>query len=494
MAAAGNEAVILWKSQPKQIKFLRACGLSHPFDGGKARLPIAKVVGYGGAAGGGKSDALLMAGIIYALSYKKARIGYFRQTFSQLEGAGGAIMRSMELLTGIAKYNATKHVWKFPNGSIIKFAFLDKDKDVHIYQSQQFEVLLFDEATQFSWHQVSYMINSRMRSVRGYPTFAAMATNPGGKGHSWFKKFFVQAGPPEVPLKVELEEGKFQKHIFIPSRLADNLILEKMDPEYRKSLENLPEHLRKQLLEGDWDTAEGMAFEEWREPIHVVAPFKIPDEWIRFRSLDWGHAKPYSVGWYAVDHDGRMYKYRELYGWGGSADKGTREDPEDVAKKIMKMEKGESIRYAVADDAVFGGRQDNSPSIGEQFAAAFGNKATHFVPVGKGPKSRISGKLELHHRLKWTKGKTGVWDGELPMLVFFNTCKHTIRTLPMMVLDEHVQDDIDTTMEDHAYDETRYAAMSRPMKPKLPEQKKTKQQQHKEALAKKNKHHRSRAS
>lgn len=499
MSAAPNEREIKlkWFSQPRQIKFLRACGLSYAIEGGTPKKPVAKIIGYGGAAGAGKSDALLMAGIIYCLTYKRAKVGYFRCTYPQLEGPGGAIMRSHELLTGIAKYNAQKHRWVFPNGSILQFCHLARDEEVHNYQSQMFEAVMFDEATQFSWFRVSYIINSRMRSVRGYPTFAAMATNPGNIGHHWFKRFFVKAGDPEIPQQVEVEPGRFQTHIFVPSKLADNLILMQMDPDYEKALQALPEHLRRQLLEGDWDIAEGMALQEWREHIHVVPPFAIPDEWIKFRSLDWGYAKPYSVGWYAVDYDGRLYKYRELYGWGGKDDVGTKEDPEDVARKIIKVETRpdgtrEKIRYAVADDAIFGGRQDNSPTIAEQFADAFGNKAVHWMPVGKGPRSRVQMKLELHHRLKWNRNDSGEWDGELPMLVFFNNCRHTIRTLPNLVLDAKDPEDVDTNLEDHAYDQVRYAVSSYPLSPVKKPEDETAIQRHKKALAAKLQHTRKR--
>lgn len=473
--AKPREVKIKWRPQPKQLKFLRACGLSHPFDGGTPRKPIAEIIGYGGAAGGGKSDALMGAAIVYALTYPGSRIGYFRQTFTQLNGAGGAIARSRELLTGFCKFNGTDHEWRFPNGSTIRFCYLARDADLPNYQSQQFEVQLYDESTQVTWYQIMWM-QQRIRSAKGYPTFTACATNPGGPGHGQFKEFFVKSGEPEEPRVVEVEEGKFKTLVFIPSRLSDNQILEKADPEYRKKLENLPENLRRQFLEGDWDVAEGMAFTEYRSYKHECEPFAIPDEWVRFRSLDWGYAKPYSVGWYAIDYDGRMYKYRELYGWGGKADVGTKEDPEDVAKKIMELEKGEQIRYAVADDAIFGSRQDNSPTIAEQFATAFGSKAVHWQPVGKGPQSRKSGKLEMHHRFKWTE------DTE-PMLVFFKTCKHTIRTVPNMIYDDNDPEDIDTDLEDHAYDETRYACMSRPIVPKPPKQEETKIQKHKKRLS-----------
>lgn len=471
-------AIIRWKQQARQMTFLRACGLSHPWDGGAIKPPVANIIGYGGAAGGGKSDALLVASIVACWSVKGCKVGYFRRKFVQLDGTGGAIMRSHELLTGIAKWNGSQRRWTFPNGSIIKFAHLENEDTVFDYNSQQFDVIAFDEATQFTRSQYRYMTSRNRATVTGITPFMMMATNPGNIGHAWFKAEFVEAGDSEVVHQVEVEEGQFEDHIFIPAKLSDNQVLEDRDPGYRQRLENQPEVTRRQLLDGDWDVAEGVAFFEWRKNIHTCAPFKIPDEWIKFRSADWGHAKPYSVGWYAIDFDGRMYKYRELYGWGGKPDAGTREDPEDVANRIIKLEDIEKIRFAVADDAIFGGRQDNSKSIAEQVnEVLWAAKHTSFQPVGKGPGSRKSGKLEVHHRLKIQE------DGQ-PMLVIFNTCTHTIRTIPNLIVDSHDPEDVDTDMEDHAYDETRYACMARPMAPVKKEEPKTPQQLHKERLAK----------
>lgn len=421
-----------------------------------------------------------MASVIYCLTYNTARVAYFRRHFTQLDGPGSGVMRSQELLTGIAKYNAQKRRWTFPNGSIIQFAYLDSDSDTMNFQSQQFDLLAFDEATQFTWYQVSYM-QSRIRSARGYPTFTMMATNPGGPGAAWFKSNFVNAGEPEIPVDVEVEPGVTRTHIFIPANLADNAILERMDPGYRKNLESLPEHLRRQLLDGDWGTLEGQAFPEFRQHVHCIPPFSIPDEWVRFRSLDWGYAKPYAVGWYAIDHDGRLFKYRELYGYGGKDDVGSKEDPEDVAEKIIRLEQGEKISYAVADSAIFGGRQDNFPTIAEQFATAFGGRAIHWQPITKGPGSRIAGKMEMHHRFKHSETQE-------PMLLFFNNCRHTIRTLPNMILHDRNPEDVDSDLEDHCYDETRYACLSKPLAPqRVDDRKLTDIQRHKRKMVEKKK-------
>lgn len=488
-----QEILINWWPQPRQLKFLRACGLSHPFDGGEPRRPVADVIGYGGAAGGGKSDSLVIIGLIANLSYPGIQVGYFRRTFKQLDGAGGAITRSRQIISkDIAKYNDSDHQWNFMTGGIIRFCHLQHEKDVYDYQSNQFDILLFDEGTQFLPSQIRYMLSRNRATIDGFTPFTAIGTNPGNVGHASFKEGFVDIGDAEIPHVYEFEdEGvvKRETHIFIPAKLEDNQILEGRDPGYRKKLENMPELQRKQLLEGDWDVAEGMAFAEWRKSIHVCAPFEIPDEWPRFTSMDWGHSKPYSIGYYAVDYDGRLYKYREIYGWSGTPDKGTKEDPEDVAQKMkvaesnfdsQGKERKEQIKYRVADDAIFGGRQDNSKDIAEQFA----DQGIYWQKVGKGQGSRKAGKMQVHHRLKWNKNPDGQWDGDRPMLVIFNTCVHTIRTLPIMILDDDDPEDVDTTLEDHAYDETRYACMSRPIAPREKQAEKTPVQKHKEMLAK----------
>lgn len=460
-----------WKQQPRQMAFLRACGLAYALEGGKPSAAKSKIVAYGGAAGGGKSDACVMAAIIACCSYAGIAVAYFRRKFTQLEGAGGAIWRSTQLLgplmdKGLVKWNGSLYRWTFFNGSVIQFAHLNYEQDVQNYQSQQFDIVIFDEATHFTRFQYRYLLSRNRSNTPNIPRpFMMLATNPGGIGHTWFKDEFVRCGPHEQVNMVEVEPGRFEEHLFIPAKLSDNYALEERDPEYRKNLENQPEHIKRQLLDGDWDAIEGVAFPEWRSEVHVIESFPIPEEWPRFRSLDWGYAKPYSVGWYAVDYDGRLYKYREMYGWGGEADRGSKEDPEIVAKKIWDAEhwqddngqwQSEYIVDAVADDAIFGGRQDNSKDVAEQFAQAWleldrknETKTMLWRRVGKGPKSRISGRLEVHQRLKIPITEDGKRTGEKPMLVFFSTCKHTIRTMPELLNDERNPEDVDTAMEDH---------------------------------------------
>lgn len=413
-------------------------------------------------------------------------VGFFRRKFVQLEGPGGAILRSAQLISPqLATYNQQKKRWTFSNGSILQFCHLEHENSVYDYQSQQFDLICFDEATHFTKAQYTYM-KTRNRSTNNYVIRPIMllASNPGNVGHWWFKEEFVNIGEAEKPHDVEVEEGKREVHLFIPAFLSDNQALEERDPEYRKQLENQPEHIRRQLLDGDWDVAEGMAFTEWNQKYHVCVPFKIPDNWIKFRSYDHGYVKPYAVGWFAIDHDGRLYMYRELYPYDGTYDKGSQETPAEIGKKIIELEADDkNIQYAVADDAIFGGKQDNSPSIAEQFAEAFGTGSTkHWSPVGKGPGSRIQGKLEVHHRLRVPVDKEGNPTGDKPMLVIFNNCIHTIRTMPNLILDEKKPEDVDTHQEDHLFDQLRYACSSRPIATPIPKPKETRIQKHKKRI------------
>lgn len=220
---------------------------------------------------------------------------------------------------------------------------------------------------------------------------------------------------------------------------------------------------------GEWGIAEGQFFSMWRESQHVIEPFAIPKGWMRFRSADWGSYRPYSVGWYAVDYDGNMYKYRELYGYGGKPNVGTKETAKEMAKKIIDAEKSEKhhISYGVLDNACWAKTGTSGPSIAEEInntLIAAGH--TPFIECEKG-REQMAEQVKL--RLIGYKDKAGK---QIPAIYFFKTCYHFIRTFPMLKHDEHQPEKVDTKGEDHAYDETGYACMSRPWTPQLPQKKK----------------------
>ena len=238
---------IKWAEQPRQMKFLRACGLSHPWDGGSPGKPVARVIGYGGAAGGGKSDALLMAAIVAGLTFPGISIGYFRRKFPELEGPGGAIMRSHELMSSWARWHGGQRRWTFPTGSILQFCHCKEETDVYNYQSQQFDLLLLDEATQFLRSQYRYLLTRNRANKPGLTPFMALATNPGNVGHTWFQREFIDIGDFEQPHDVEVEPG-----IFGDPRLYSGVPVRQPVLEERDGIpgqaEAQPEIVRRQLL------------------------------------------------------------------------------------------------------------------------------------------------------------------------------------------------------------------------------------------------------
>lgn len=260
------------------------------------------------------------------------------------------------------------------------------------------------------------------------------------------------------------EDTRYKSRIFVPSSVFDNKILLANDPDYITRLASMPEQERNALLYGDWDTFAGQVFTEWRNDsdhygdrinTHVVNPFQIPQSWRIFCAMDWGYSKPFSVGWYAVDHDRRLYRIREYYGCTGTPNQGVKLEPGYVAREIKRIE---------ADDPNLRGRQITrvgDPAIwGSQSGESIGDlMERERVFFEKGDNSRIDGKMQVHHRLAFD-------ENGYPMLYVFNTCRHFIRTVPNLVYDERDVEDIDTDGEDHIYDELRYVCMENPIAPR----------------------------
>lgn len=241
---------------------------------------------------------------------------------------------------------------------------------------------------------------------------------------------------------------------------------------YIARLASMPEAEKNALLYGDWDSFSGQVFTEWRDKkehyqdrlhTHVIEPFKVPNDWAIVCAMDWGYSRPFSVGWYAVDRDRRMYRIREYYGCNGSPNVGLKLEPTEVAIKIKEIEnedinlRGKTIRR-VGDPAIWGSQ--GTQSVGELMER-------ERVSFDKGINDRLSGKMQMHHRLRFDE------DG-IPMFYVFNTCKHFIRTIPELVYDDSDVEDVNTDGEDHIYDECRYACMLNPIAPPIPKQPKIK--------------------
>lgn len=425
---------------------------------------------YGGAAGGGKSDCAI-AEALRQVNIPHYRGLILRKTYPQLSEL---IDRSREIYKGAfpaAKYNDQKHVWTFPSGAKIYFGSMQHTKDRTNYQGKRYDYIDFDELTHFTWDEYSYLFSRNRPNGPGTRCYIRAQANPGGVGHGWVKERFITAAPPMTPIYEDVKivfpdghtENRRRSRIFVPSSIFDNKILLQNDPDYITRLAGLPENEKRALLYGDWDSFSGQVFTEWRNNpdgydtrinTHVINPFFVPSTWKIYRGFDFGYSKPFSVGWYAVDHDGRMYRIRELYGCTGVPNEGVRWEPAKIAAKILEIEKqdknlqGKYI-HGIADPSIF------DESRGESVGAMMERSGVYFE---KADNTRIAGKMQMHNRLAFDE--RGV-----PMLYVFSTCKHFIRTVPSLVYSSSDVEDINTDAEDHIYDEVRYVAMENPINP-----------------------------
>ncbi|MDP4118145.1 MAG: terminase family protein [Bacillota bacterium] len=420
---------------------------------------------YGGAAGGGKSDALL-AEALRQVNIPHYRGIIFRKTYPE---CSGLIDRSLELYSLAypdAKYNGNNHCWTFPSGAKIYFGSMQHRQDRLKYQGKRYDFIGFDELTHFTWDEYSYMFSRNRPGGEGTKCYIRATCNPGGIGHAWVKERFIAGKEPMRTYyeTVNVNGKEYSKsRIFVPSTVFDNKILLEQDPNYVASLSMLPEQEKKALLYGDWNSFSGQVFTEFRDNpdgydnrkyTHVIKPFKIPKEWKRYRSFDFGYSRPFSVGWWAVDFDGRAYRYRELYGSTGEPNVGLRWEPKKMAEKIREIEdkydEGNMIT-GIADPAIW----DSSRGIEGSIINLMESERLFF---DKGNNSRIAGKMQVHYRLAFD-------ENGYPMMYVFNTCKDFIRTIPALVYDELDIEDVNTQGEDHIYDDTRYFLMSDPIKP-----------------------------
>jgi hypothetical protein len=350
-----------------------------------------------------------------------------------------------------------------PNKARLKFRYIERDQDAQEYQGHSYTRVYVEEATNFPSPAPINLLRATLRSSVGVPTGMRLTGNPGGPGHHWVKKRYIEPDPRGwkiIKERVPGLRGEFIEieRVFIPSKLQDNHLLMENDPLYVAKLrQSGSDALVRAWLEGDWDVIEGAFFDCWDEMKHVLRTSdwlsRIPKHATRFRSLDWGSAKPFSVGWYAVSDgtwglpEGALLKYREWYGSDGRPNVGLKLNADVVAQGILAREKlaGETIEYGVADPAIF--IRDGGPSIAEAMfkEGCFWRKADN---------KRKTGWTEMR---RYLSGFDGV-----PLLYFLDCCDDSIRTIPTLQHDDSDAEDVDTESEDHAGDETRYACMSRP--------------------------------
>jgi hypothetical protein len=414
---------------------------------------------YGGAAGGGKSYAMLADPVRY-FNNPKARMLLVRRTTEELREL---VAVSKELypraIPGI-KFLERDKTWVAPSGASLWLSYLDREDDVSRYQGQAYTWIGFDELTQWPTPYAWDYMRTRLRTSKdsGLKLYQRATTNPGGPGHQWVKKMFVDPSAPGVPFWArDLDSGEvitwpkghslegqpLLKRRFIPATLHDNPYLAD-DGMYEANLLSMPEHLRKQLLEGNWDINQGAAFPEFSRRLHVIEPFDIPNSWTKFRAADYGYGSYSGVLWIAVSPSEQLIVYRELYV--------SRVIATDLADMVLEREEGEKIRYGVLDSSLWHKRGDTGPSLAEQMIL----RGCRWRPADRSRGSRVAGKNEIHRRLQVDDFT------DEPRLVIFNTCTNLISQLPSIPLDKNNPEDVDTKSEDHLYDALRYAVMTRP--------------------------------
>ena len=403
---------------------------------------------YGGARGGGKSYAMLVDPLRYCdKTHHRALL--LRRTMPELRDLITHSQRLYNRAFPGAKWREQEKEWRFPSGAKIEFGYAENMTDALRYQGQSYTWIGIDELPQYPSPDIYNFLRSSLRSVDPeIPVYMRSTGNPGNIGSQWVREMFVNPAVPNSTFNLEINTPTGNKIItrrFIPAKLQDNPYLTQTD-DYYAMLASLPEVQRKQFLDGDWDAFEDSAFPEFSKATHVVDPFEVPKGWQKFRSADWGYSSPACVLWFAIDYDNNLWIYRELY---------TKKITADVfARKVLELERQEYIRYGVLDASTWAKRGDIGPSIAETMIQA----GCKWRPSDRTPRSRISGKLEIHKRLKPSENAK-----KEPGLRIFSTCRNLIRTLPILPLDDTNPEDINTNVEDHAYDALRYGCMSRPM-------------------------------
>lgn len=491
-----------------------------------AFLTEATEVLFGGAAGPGKSHLMRVAAIVWCCAISGLQVYLFRRVRedlykNHLEGPKGfRAMLAPLVLGGWVRIIGDEI--RFWNGSRIYLCHCKAENDVYKYQGAEIHVLLIDELTHFTEFMYRFLRNRvRMVGIQLPPEYVGKfprilcGSNPGNTGHLWVKTTFISGTMPLAIRRMEPSEGGMLRQ-FIPARLEDNPSMGDDDPHYADRLSGLGSaSLVKAMRDGDWDVVEGAFFDEWSNHQHVLAPFALPSHWLRFRSGDWGSYSPYSVGWWAVVGDdfklpdyesrvlrregdrnlpdrqpgfgrsgidkelvarrfvlprGALIRYREDYGA-----KGGKLTAEQVAQRIVRFEKDDpKLSFGVLDPSTF--KEDGGPSIGERINAVL-TKAK-LVPFHEADNTRVSraesrdrgGPMSgwdlFRSRLIGTasRDKDGAvdWSTGRPMMYVFSTCVDFIRTVPVLQHDTHRPEDLDTTGEDHAADDGRYACASRP--------------------------------
>jgi len=391
-------------ANPKQVRFFKA---------------RERYVAYGGARGGGKSWAVRMKAAMLALRYTGIRILIVRRTLPELEE--NHIRQMQEILRGCAAWSEQKKQLTTLNGSVIRFGYCDAERDVLRYQGQEYDCIFLDEATQLTEFQFQ-TFKGCLRGVNDFPKRMYVTCNPGGVGHSWVKRLFVDR---------DYRAGeRAEEHVFIPAGIQDNLILQEKDPEYIHGLESLPYALREAWLYGNWDVLAGQFFGEWQREVHVCEPFPVPEHWRWYVTMDYGMdmLAAYLI---AVDEQGRAYVCREIYEGRDLGEGHEGVIVSDAAAMLKEMTADVEVYQWLAPWDMFTARTESGRSVADIFAESG-------IYLTKTSNDRIAGWAAVRERLKVTEDETGLPSA---MLRIFPRCVNLIRTLPLLRYDERKPSD-----------------------------------------------------
>lgn len=445
----------------------------------------ARQIFYGGAAGGGKSHAIRWDCISWCLACPGLQAYIFRRSYGELEDNHIRPIKN-DLPSEVGSYSEARKCFEFVNGSAINFCYCEKEDDVKRYQGAEIHVLGVDEASHLTEYQLTYLrtrvrlgsfsdkIPERYKHLLPRIMFGS---NPGGPGHSFLKMTFIDAAPretifPDKTSEIPGKPGTGIPSIYIPATMDDNRFL---DENYAGQFTALSPELARALRDGDWDAVVGQAVHNLSRERHLLRPFSPPKWWTRFMAMDWGTAKPFSIGWYVVSDGatlaardgypevwlppGAVIRYDEYYGWDGHADRGCRHPSQKVAREILRREgeRGDVLDYRVADPQIWA--QSDGPSVQENMYEATGGR----MILSQAKRDRKANYTELLSRLAGNPEYRDTGETEVPMFYVTANCTHFWRTVPTLTLDEtDPEKGPGTKLEDHVYDEVCYALRSRP--------------------------------
>lgn len=399
--------LLLDRPYPKQVEFFQA---------------KSKYIAYGGARGGGKSWAARVKAVLLALNYSGIQILLLRRTLTELRE--NHVIPLQKLLVGIAQYRDQTKEFLFPNGSRIVMGYCAAESDVLQYQGQAYDVIFMEEATQFTEFQFQTLTESNRPSGLCAAKFSPrmyFTCNPGGVGHGWVKRLFID----RTYRNLERPED----YTLIPAQVYDNKWLMENDPDYVRSLENLPDDRKRAMLYGDWDVFEGQYFSEFRRDIHVCEPFEIPSHWKWYFTMDYGldMAAFYTV---AVDEQRRAYVVQEY-----CQGKDNGKDPliiSDAAKKVQEMTAGKQMTAYLAPPDLWNSRQETGKSMAQIFAE-------NGIVLTKTSNDRIDGWMAVKEWLKPVQDVDGTTTAALRI---FSNCATLIKHIPMLQYDESRPSDV----------------------------------------------------